>query len=228
MKYRSIRLLLLVGLLGLQLTCPAPLIYTPGEGWRYEAVGSEGKWQRGRAKEQLDVAQAAFDQLGVDTMTISLGASYRWDLDQKQIALSNVALKIDELGALTLSTDLANMQPGPDLQKQGSLSHALLRYDDASLLDRGLKAFALMNNADPAAIRQQVAAMVDMRATALGDSPAIKAVADALKAFLAEPHSLTIELAPQAPVAFTALQGLATMQPADIATLIGLKVTANK
>ena len=40
---------------------PAPLIYTPGEGWRYEKVGESG-WQRTRAKDQLDVAQAAFDK----------------------------------------------------------------------------------------------------------------------------------------------------------------------
>ena len=41
---------------------PAPLIYTPGEGWRYESAGSEGTWIRGRAKDQLEVAQAAFDK----------------------------------------------------------------------------------------------------------------------------------------------------------------------
>lgn len=41
---------------------PAPLIYTPGEGWTYEPVGSEGKWQRPRAKDQLIVAQDAFDR----------------------------------------------------------------------------------------------------------------------------------------------------------------------
>src|ERR1044071_7749503 len=40
---------------------PAPLIYTPGEGWRYESVGG-GRWQRARAKDQLEVAQAAFDK----------------------------------------------------------------------------------------------------------------------------------------------------------------------
>lgn len=40
---------------------PAPLIYQPGEGWVYEPVGSEGKWRRARAKEQLEVAQEAFN-----------------------------------------------------------------------------------------------------------------------------------------------------------------------
>ena len=42
---------------------PAPLIYTPGEGWTYEPVGGAGaKWRQARAKDQLDVAQAAFDK----------------------------------------------------------------------------------------------------------------------------------------------------------------------
>ncbi len=40
--------------------CPAPLVYRPGEGWTYEAPGTEGKWTRTRAKDQLDLAEAAF------------------------------------------------------------------------------------------------------------------------------------------------------------------------
>jgi outer membrane assembly lipoprotein YfiO len=49
-------------LLALPHSAPAPLIYRPGEGWTYEPVGSEGKWRRTRAKDQLEVAQAAFDK----------------------------------------------------------------------------------------------------------------------------------------------------------------------
>jgi outer membrane protein assembly factor BamD len=41
---------------------PAPLIFRPGEGWNYEKPGTEGKWSRTRAKDQLDVAQAALDK----------------------------------------------------------------------------------------------------------------------------------------------------------------------
>jgi outer membrane protein assembly factor BamD len=37
------------------------LVYRPGEGWTYETPGSTGKWTRGRAREQLEVAQQAFD-----------------------------------------------------------------------------------------------------------------------------------------------------------------------
>jgi outer membrane protein assembly factor BamD len=39
---------------------PAPLIYTPGEGWYYEPFGENAKWQRDRAKDQLEVAEQAF------------------------------------------------------------------------------------------------------------------------------------------------------------------------
>src|SRR5690242_118803 len=63
MRRRSLCLLLAAAfLLAVPFRSPAPLIYTPGEGWTYESVGGEGKWQRTRAKDQLDVAQAAFDK----------------------------------------------------------------------------------------------------------------------------------------------------------------------
>src|SRR5437764_13464072 len=55
---------LLIGVLlvALPVRSPAPLIYRPGEGWTYEPVGGTAKWQMPRAKDQLDVAQAAFDK----------------------------------------------------------------------------------------------------------------------------------------------------------------------
>jgi outer membrane protein assembly factor BamD len=58
-----IRLLLIaICLVALPYRSPAPLIYTPGEGWTYEPVGGEGNWRRARAKDQLIVAQDAFDK----------------------------------------------------------------------------------------------------------------------------------------------------------------------
>src|SRR5262249_4809916 len=108
-------------------------------------------------------AQDAFDKLGIETATLSFGFSYQWDLDQKRMALRNLALKVDELGALDLSGDLADMEPGEGWEARASFAHAVLRYDDASLADRAIKAFALQTNSDPAAVRQQLIALVDMR-----------------------------------------------------------------
>jgi len=60
-------LLAVAGILAFPLPAPAPLIYTPGEGWTYEPVGGEGAWRRARAKDQLDVAQQAFDKKDYST-----------------------------------------------------------------------------------------------------------------------------------------------------------------
>lgn len=65
MNCRSFRLVLIaVCLLAFPFRSPAPLIYRPGEGWTYEPYGTEGRWQRLSAREQLAVAQAAFDRQG--------------------------------------------------------------------------------------------------------------------------------------------------------------------
>jgi outer membrane protein assembly factor BamD len=63
MSFQFVRLLLIaVCLLAFPSRSPAPLVYRPGEGWTYEPVGGEAKWQRARAKEQLEVAQTLFDR----------------------------------------------------------------------------------------------------------------------------------------------------------------------
>lgn len=54
--------LVVVGIVAFPHISPAPLVFNPGEGWVYEPAGAEGKWRRTRAKEQLEVAQEAFDK----------------------------------------------------------------------------------------------------------------------------------------------------------------------
>lgn len=63
----SLRLALIAFcVLAFPFTSPAPLVYRPGEGWVYESVGG-GKWVRTRAKDQLEVAQSAFDSRDYST-----------------------------------------------------------------------------------------------------------------------------------------------------------------
>lgn len=61
MKNRWLLLSLFVVLtVGFPFRSPAPLVFKSGEGWSYEPQGAVGKWQRARAKDQLEVAQKAF------------------------------------------------------------------------------------------------------------------------------------------------------------------------
>ena len=75
MNRRIVLLLVVVGSVALfPFRSPAPLIYTPGEGWYYEPFGTAAGWQRTRAKDQLDVAQHAFD---THDYSLALRAAYR-------------------------------------------------------------------------------------------------------------------------------------------------------
>ena len=53
---------------------PAPLMYVPGEGWYYESAGGNSAWQRPRAKDQLEVADQAFEKKDYKT---TLHAAHR-------------------------------------------------------------------------------------------------------------------------------------------------------
>ncbi|HUB87085.1 MAG TPA: tetratricopeptide repeat protein [Verrucomicrobiae bacterium] len=53
---------------------PAPLIYTPGEGWYYEFPGETADWMRQTAETQLQVAQDAFTN---QNYTLALRAAHR-------------------------------------------------------------------------------------------------------------------------------------------------------
>ena len=57
----ALGLVAVLALLGFPERSPAPLIYLPDEGWVYEKPGADTSWQRARAKDQLQVAQVAFD-----------------------------------------------------------------------------------------------------------------------------------------------------------------------
>jgi outer membrane protein assembly factor BamD (BamD/ComL family) len=75
MKLRSVTwILLLAAMVLMPSRCPAPLVFVPGEGWYYESVGSAAKWQRPRAKEQLEVAEQAFTNRDY---TITMHAAHR-------------------------------------------------------------------------------------------------------------------------------------------------------
>ncbi len=67
-------MVLVAGVALLPFRSPAPLIYVPGEGWYYEPYGQNAKWQRSRAKDQLDVAEQAFKTANY---SIALRAAHR-------------------------------------------------------------------------------------------------------------------------------------------------------
>jgi hypothetical protein len=174
-------------------------------------------------------AQAAFEQLGLDRMTLSMGAAYSWNLAEKRIKLDDVVVKVDELGALNLAAEVTEVTPDMAGATGAQLAHARLTFSDASLVDRAFKAGASMQQQDPAAFRRQMTdELQQMSAQYTGDSPPLAAASKAVMEFLGAPKSLAVELAPPKPLPIMQLATLAATPPAQIAAMVGLVVTANK
>ena len=79
---------------------------------------------------------------------------------------------------------------------QARLAHARLRLEDASLADRLLRLGAAMAGIDVEAFRQQITALMQQPDA----GPELSAAQLAIGTFITEPHTLTVELAPPAPV----------------------------
>ena len=169
----------------------------------------------------------AYSKLGIDVMTFSFGGSYHWDTDRKTAMLKDFDVKIDELGGLNLSADLSGIEKPATLLQTAMLTHAVLRYADASLADRAIKLAAARTGADPAQFRQKISLVLPALAAQFGTGPVVATGTKAIVAFLADPHSLTIELAPPQPVALAGLAADRLLPLEQILTKFGVTVTAN-
>lgn len=168
-----------------------------------------------------------FRQLGIATMTISLGASYHWDADKRAATVREAALKVDELGALMVSADLANVGPGAE-PAQPTLAGGSVRYADASLIDRLLSGGGKRSPAEAATVRRLFAAGLTQQIAHLGLGSKVGASAKAIADFAAKPQSLTITLAPPTPVPLADLETIGQGGLPNLITALGLSVTANQ
>jgi len=118
--------------------------------------------------------------------------------------------------------------PGIAAALQARLGHAVLHYNDNSLAARVFRAGAAATQSDPPAYRQHLVTLIEEQAAGFPDDATLQAAAQAAIAFLREPKSLKIELAPPHPVPVVLLLRAAALTPPQLAALLGLSVEANQ
>jgi len=174
-------------------------------------------------------AKAAFQQLGLTTLTINIATSFQWDADKKTATLHDNSISIDELGSLQLNADLVNVGPsgvaGPELP---GFSKAVLRYQDGSLINRLLSAGGKRTPEQLAQMRQAFAANMLHNLGAFAADPKLAGSVTAITDFAKTPQNLTVTLAPSAPVPLAAIKDLAAQGPQTLVDTLGLSVTANQ
>jgi len=179
------------------------------------------------AKAQITQPEAVkmLDQIGVDTMTVSAGAQFQWDLAAKSMQLKDGAFKVDELGALDFSATYTGAEPGgAQLLSNAAFSKGAVHYQDASLFDRVLKAKATEAGTTPDQLRAQLIGSLPVMAAALGNSPAVSEGIAAITGFLTNPKGLTVTLAPPTPITTATFATLQTLPPPEMLTTLGLTV----
>jgi hypothetical protein len=110
------------------------------------------------------------------------------------------------------------------------LNSASIRFDDASITEKLLDLTAQQAKVDRAAFVDQLVAQIPASMAEGESNPppieVIKMVQAATRAYLTNPHSIEVRLAPKAPLGVLGIVA-AAMAPANVAETIGLKVLVN-
>jgi hypothetical protein len=121
----------------------------------------------------------------------------------------------------------AQQMMGMDLLQAVSIGGASVRYDDASLAGKLLEFFAQAQGIDKAQFVEALKTMVPQMIASVGIPELVDLVAPPVSAFLDDPKSIEIDVAPEAPTSLLVLMA-AAQNPASLITALGVSVTANE
>ncbi len=159
-------------------------------------------------------AQSSYDAAqGSITSTQHLTARGAGEI-KLSLRMSNYPAVFDAHDVLSLMTRLS----------EARLDHFELRYDDASLVERLIKFDAMKTQRSVEAVREGFIAQVAAERSAFAEKPAMSASLDAIIAFLRQPASLTLTLAPPQPLSFGTLTGLSKREPDAAFEMLGASI----
>jgi hypothetical protein len=116
---------------------------------------------------------------------------------------------------------------GMELLQGLSIGGASLRYDDASLAPKLLEFFAKAQGLEKAQLVEGLKAMVPAMIAGMGIPELGELVTPAVNAFLDDPKSLEVDVAPASPTSLLVVVA-AAQNPASLITTLGVSVTANE
>lgn len=165
----------------------------------------------------------ALATLGYESLTLSGAGEQLYDPDADIVTLPkgknywqlndgfklDVSAKYEGSKAIAEASSAAQLEANPDAMMEAMMSklafHQLeIAFDDNGFFNRALNAYAAQSGEDPANVRAQISgvmAMAPMMAGQTGvDVAVVTELASAISSFVQDPKTLTITLAPPAPV----------------------------
>jgi hypothetical protein len=170
---------------------------------------------------------------GLSRLALDVEVKSTYDPATKMLEIPRYAFVLPKLGSLTVSLSLGNLAydegtDDPLVAMQRILAAELrrfeIRYDDDSLARRLLEAAAKRGNSDVETVRSGLIDQVELQKATMDQNPALGEMLDAVIAFLKDPHTITIALAPPKPLPLATFSQLGSMDPNDVPTLLGLSI----
>ena len=185
-------------------------------------ISQEMTWSM--ADGHMNITEFLFDfaDQGALNLTADVTGLTPEVLEQFNAMQTNMAAS----GEMTEEKAQAQMMQSMAIMQGVSIVGASVRYDDASLAGRLLDFFAAQSGADRAAFVESLKTMLPVMIDQTG-IPALKdVVVPPVSAFLDNPESLEIKIAPPTPTSALVLMAAAA-NPAGLISALGLTVLAN-
>uniref|UniRef100_UPI003BAAE317 hypothetical protein n=1 Tax=Stappia sp. TaxID=1870903 RepID=UPI003BAAE317 len=180
-------------------------------------------------------ARKLLQRLGLTQVAYADELSIRWDPDTLKLSIDPMTMSIDGGGSATFTAEVGGIPrlvfENPE-NAQAALATATLISARLEVKDAKLVSAYIEGEAEKAGISAETLsnALADQAAAGMGPlagTPFAKDAEGAVRAFLASPDELVVELSPNAPVPVTQILGLAATSPGGIPDLLGAAISAN-
>ena len=186
-------------------------------------------------------AKAVLDQLGYSTLQLDAGFSGTYDPAAQTLALDSVTLDGKGIGKLTITGLFGGVERNTPETKAGAQAEAKeaagkmtieklqVRFDDAGITSKVLDMQAKSMGTTPDSLAMMLPAALPLAFGQLNitDEAFQKKTVDAVTAYLKDPKSITLLLAPAKPVALAELGHSAMTAPATLLSTLGIDIQAN-
>ncbi|MEO0496379.1 MAG: hypothetical protein AAF141_03275 [Pseudomonadota bacterium] len=186
----------------------------------YETVNMdmiiEGGWKPS-GEVTLDRYDIIADDIGTLSLVMNL-QGYTAEL-AKRIAEINAAMTPENQGqqSMAMMGEMANL----------ALASGQISFTDNSITEKVLAFMAPQMGTDPAGLKAQAKGLLPLALSQLGNPELTAMVSSAVGTFLDNPGTLTVDIAPDAPVPFGEVMGAGMAAPQTLPEVLGVKVSAN-
>lgn len=173
--------------------------------------------------------------IGYDKLVFDMTWDGSRDPGANTVTIRDLTLSMQDGGRLSLTGKVGKV-PEPRQMNDADASakatemevHTLtVRYDDQSLAGRVLDLMAKQQGVERAAYVQQISGALPFLLAALNNPGFQNEVAGALGTFLQDPKSISVTIAPEAPISAAEIAGLAQTAPQSLPERLKASVKAN-